>query len=710
MFFRKSIIIFTMTALLAASALSCTRNISPSISLSGSEAGSSLLQSGTPSNDSTEETSPMSTTDSSNASDPSDSGPATSTGSAGSSSSAGNSSSTAASASSSNTGEPKTINVDIAEFEEYGDDYLVLSQAIKTVSMRSSMSIMNKENVEYRLVLKKKTYRIDQTLVLTGTSNIEIDGQGASLIFTKAVSALYMSECQNVSFTNMTVDYDPLVCTQGIVQKITDSKVQVKIDDGYPTDISFLNNTKGNDGLIWSTVHDKTTGGVLPGAPHSYAYSTNARSLGGRDIEFTQVFVSTSKGRQLQVGDLISLFHRGPSTVVTGNCSRLSFTNFNVYASPGFGFSISGGGDGASIFNNVDIIPGPKPAGATQNRVRSVNADGMHFGNVKDGPQIINCTITHTGDDCVNIQGFFFHILSVSGNTLIVTPKWNTPLKVGETIEGYKDDGYGSVGTAKIVKFTARNDSSRTTEIRKAYLNYDHTIGDDTLIYEITLDKKLSLVKGDHITSLDRLGSGAIIRNSKFGYNRARGVVVKGQDILVEGNTFIGSHLPAIVAHADIYWCESGFPVNLIIRNNTITSMVLSSDVIQSDRIDQIGAILVTVTPPTNVTGFYNNHQNRNILIEGNKITNTQVYGIFAVNCDTLTIRNNTITNPFMNGFGNVGNLYPITPDSGIFVGMSSNVTVTGNTVIQGNTVLANAVTIHPNCTGTIKNSGNLLK
>jgi len=394
--------------------------------------------------------------------------------------------------------------------------------------------------------------------------------------------------------------------------------------------------------------------------------------------------------------------------MIPTGCENTSLINVNIYSSPGFGLN-EGSGVGNTLFKNVNIVPGPKPAGATQIRMRSVNADGAHFGNVQKGPTFDGCTISHGGDDCINIQGFFFHVLSVSGNKITVTPKWDTPLTVGETIEGYKDEGYVSLGTAKIVGFEKRNDASLKSQIQAAYRYYDQTLGDNTLVYDIVLDKKIGLQKGDHITSLDRIGSGAVIKNSTFKHNRARGVVAKGHDILIENNTFEGHTHPAIVVHADLYWCESGFPVNVTVRNNKITRTATSSNMIHEKNVDQIGSILVTVTPPNNVTGFMNCFQNKNILIEGNTITDSQVYGIMALNCDGITIKNNKITNALCNGIGKVGSLYNITPKSGIFVGMSKNITVTGNTV-TGNAAVKQAVEIYSNCSAVLANSNNTLK
>lgn len=100
---------------------------------------------------------------------------------------------------------------------------------------------------------------------------------------------------------------------------------------------------------------------------------------------------------------------------------------------------------------------------------------------------------------------------------------------------------------------------------------------------------------------------------------------------------------------------------------------------------DMIGSICIGVTPPGNITGsFYNSKQNKNILIEGNTITNSNVYGIVATNCNGITIRKNNLKNVFQNGIGTIGQRFGITPQSAILVANSDNVTVNDNSVSGG--------------------------
>lgn len=591
----------------------------------------------------------------------------------------------------------KTVTVNVADYAGNGDDDDVLNYAIDSVVMMANADSSKK----YVLKLEKKTYKLDGTLLINGGNNITIEGNGASLVWTELIRALLLRDCTNVTLQNFSMDYDPLPFTQGVVTSVRGTSVTVAIDKGYRTDITNVL-PKGNG---YMTIHDRSTGAPVEGAANFY-YPKNARHTGGQNITFTLDW-QDENAKKLAQGDVVCLFNRGEMTLEMSNCSQTTFNSVNMYSSPGFLFN-EGYGEGGTVLKNCQIVPGAKPAGATQNRLRSSNADAAHFGNVKKGPTFDGCRVTHSGDDGLNVQGFFFHVVKVSGKTIWVTPKWDTGASVGETIEAYEKTSYAAFGTAKITGFERQHDSSLKEAIKNAYVGVAEGYQSEDLVYKITLDKALSFKVGDHITSLDRIGSGTTVKNSTFGYNTGRCIVVKGHDVVIENNTLAYSCNSAIYALADLNWCESGFPQNVRISGNKIENCNTSGVHLNSGRGDA-GAIRLDILPTSNVSGFMNNYNNKNITVENNTITASRVYGIFATNCDGIRITGNTIDRPFVNGIAKVGQSYGLSPVGGLFVGMSKNITVTGNTVIGGGKI-SQAVEIYNNCTGSIQNSDNTLR
>jgi len=574
----------------------------------------------------------------------------------------------------------KEMKVNISEYAYAGNDSAVLNEAVKSLGIKISAAKIRGEELSCTLELENKIYKLDSTVNFNSISNMTIKGNGAKLVYTRNVGAFYLNSCKNLTFKDLTVDYDPKVYTQGVVQSVSGSTVKMKVDDGYSNSASWIFDKSK---VVYSMLFD-SNGNLIEGASHTYAYE-NIKKEGSNGLTMTLTFGTRDGVRAPQAGDRITLFNwAGAPTFNAMNCAGTKYENITVYQSPGTVVSESSG-EGGSTIKNVKVIPG-EVISANRKPLMTVLSDVFHFGNVKKGPLIDGCTVSNSADDGVNIQGFFFHVLKVNGNVLTVTPKWDTPLDVGETVEGFKDNGYLSVGKAKITAFKKKNDASLKSKIVAAYKNYDKTLQDDTLVYEITLDKALNVKEGDHITSVDRVGSGGIIRNSTFKNNRARGAVVKGQNIVIENNVFENNTSSAIVAHADIYWCESSFAVNVSIKNNKITGSGSSGNMLKWAENDMLGAIHIGVAHPAGVEGFYSCFENKNIVISDNTIKNTQLYGIFVTNCTGIKISNNTIENALKNGANKLGSLYGLTPKSAIFVGMSKDITSSGNTVSGSNT------------------------
>jgi len=95
--------------------------------------------------------------------------------------------------------------------------------------------------------------------------------------------------------------------------------------------------------------------------------------------------------------------------IVDGSLAT-TFYGLKLLASPGMGIQENGGA-GGMVLKNVSIVPGPRPAGATTDRLVSTNSDGTHFITVERGPTIQDCTFANTSDDAVNVHGFYYYVV-----------------------------------------------------------------------------------------------------------------------------------------------------------------------------------------------------------------------------------------------------------------------------------------------------------
>ena len=603
---------------------------------------------------------------------------------------------------------PWTYVFNVEDYEGATDNETV-SNAVTALKKKIAQANAVGRDADYELNFEEnRNYRFSQTLNLTAMNDVTVNGNGAQFVFTEFVNALAVSNCKEMTLKNFSVDYDPLPYIQGTVSSsspsiLGDSTVTITVDPGYLADPAVL-----GTGTIYGNIHDRTTGAVAEGTDHTNTFS-NAKVNDGKITVKTDFATASLFG----AGKVVTLYPRATGAMLFTNHENVKLENVNLYSSPGFGIS-SNGGYGNMQLKNVNIKPGAKPTGATQERLKSTNADGMHFSEHVVGPTLDECTVTHCGDDCINVQSFYYQVLEVvDENTIIAAPLYdrNTPV-VGEKLEFCEKTSYDTIGTTTIAAIERYKDESYEDLKNQAWTGvYYWTENVNGYVYKITLDTTIQGLKQfDHFTSLDRLNSGTTIKNSTFGWNRARGIVVKSPNTLIENNRIERCTNDGIMGLADLAWAEAHFVSGLVVKNNTLVNTNTSSNALSSPNVDSIGSIVVGVIPLKGASaGLMENYGNKSITIEGNTITDSRTCAIVVTNADGVTIRDNTVTDPFnQKNKGSTKNVYNVTLNAGIFIGKCKNITVTGNTVKATYTGVSSAVQTD-SVSGTVTNSGNTL-
>ena len=136
----------------------------------------------------------------------------------------------------------------------------------------------------------------------------------------------------------------------------------------------------------------------------------------------------------------------------------------------------------------------------------------------------------------------------------------------------------------------------------------------------------------DRVADFQAAGK-SIIKNCRFQNMRARCILIKTSNSIIENNTFYNTHMTAILAGTEFYWGEAPAIHNLVIRNNrfiNIDGCSINLGCFKSD----------------------NSYDNKNILIEGNTFENYGASGgvgiagiqgtaVLIRNADGVIIRNN---------------------------------------------------------------------
>ena len=551
------------------------------------------------------------------------------------------------------------------------------------------------------------SYRIKRPLAFRQLHGFELNGNGAQLINTARGGTFAISGCNRLTIRDLTIDYDPLPFTQGTITAFDKQAVDitVKVDAGYPDDAGLLSGF--TDGFF--KVMDRRNRTLKTGA-RDFLSPAHATRLSDGQIKVHLRWGANDRFPSqlpIAVGDVVTIANSGAHAIAVDSSVATSLIDLKLLASPGMGI-IENGGEGSMMLQKVSVIPGPRPKGATTDRLISTNSDGSHFTAVARGPTMEDCSFANTSDDAVNVHGFYYYVVAKTApRRFLLSPKWDVGLAAGDDIESCDHATFRSLGRGKVEQLTKRHPPELKAKIAQLWKNRSPTTQPD-LIYDVVLQQDLPLKTGDAITSLTHIGSGATVLRCNF--HACGRVLMKAPNAIVENCQFTFSTGVALQAGSDIgFWSESGFAENLVFRNNRFSHCVNGANELTSGS-GTLGTIYVGMVPPEGAKGFQDNFQNRRVTIEGNHIDDSYIYAIFVSNADGARIAGNVIGQTFLRGsvFG-AGDFFHIKPDSAIFVGRARNVEISNNVAAHGR-IATNAVAIDPSCDKrTVHLAGNKL-
>jgi hypothetical protein len=527
-----------------------------------------------------------------------------------------------------------------------------------------------------RLLIPPGVHYVDRTIFVENASDLTIDGQGATLIFTRRVQALSIYNANNLVIKDLTIDYDPLPFTQGVIVAMdpATSTFDVQIDKGYPLDTELVQSFKARE--VHFAPIDPVGRTMKPGTLP--AKTTNVDKLADDLIRIKLGGADYIGG--LVVGDSVVLKSRGAHAINLDRSSNVHLKNVTVHSALGMGVT-ERNGEGGNRYE-IAIVPGPRPEGSERDRLHSTNADGFHSYNMKRGPVVENSRFEMTGDDNLNIHGAFPIIIDKQDNVLIVSPNSEGCVGQGDRIEILDGASFSKIDEAQVVKMgvvLARPEYRAEAE-KQWHGRYATASLIRSLFYRLELDRPVQAEVGDIVASLDRMGAGAIVRNSVFRGN-GRAILVTGHDALIENNVIEGCSEAGIVLVAEEYWMTGPMPRNMIVRGNTLRN----AGVMAEYRISQNqlwGAISVLKRPQQLYGGAAASRDISNIVIEDNIIENSAYYAIMLGNTSGATIRGNTIINKPALSEGVLSRPNQmLSLNSGIFLFESDNVVIDGNVI-----------------------------
>ena len=522
---------------------------------------------------------------------------------------------------------------------------------------------------EKRIVVPPGAYRSDTKstagviLSIQKAEDVEIIADGVTLICTRRTRALEFQDCRNVTLQGLTIDYDPLPFTQGTVTAAADdaSWIDIRIDDGYPRE-------------AWERIDvvDPATRFRKKGMP--FLWGTKAELVKPDVVRIKLKDI----GKAAKAGDLASLSTGndpgGVCHAVTIERCRggMVFRDVTLHCAPGMGLVESGGAGGTRL-ERVKIVKGPRPNGATAERLLTTSWDGILHTTIGKGPVVENCVIEHCGDDSWSVQSEDYVVLKCKGaNAILASRGHQAALQSSDQLFTSLDDkGVTIREIVPVAEKSAGLDVDVTESLEKATPWTLWKVNRGALV-EVTLDHEPGWSAGTSVYSPERQGNGFIFRNNRV-HSPGR-ILIKAGDGLVEGNTLTAPH--SLVVGPEVPDVAAAGVRKLTIRNNTI---VESGYFCHAPWSNQAGAISITCSAPKKT--FRPPGTFENIVIEDNTLKAISGVNLVVTSSRDVTIRRNHFEDANSMSENNTGAQYGIDHNAAIWLESCEAVVLDGNVI-----------------------------
>jgi len=547
---------------------------------------------------------------------------------------------------------------------------------------------LNVQSLIYDAIFNKKpeillpggTYKIDNPLMIAAGNKLTLRGSSTTptkLLFDNPINsnknfAILIQGSIDVSLVNIEIDFDPLPFTQGRVTRIDPNKkwFDVAIHNGYSKDQARFGFN------CYIHVHDSATKRFKQEGDMAYTDRTETTSEGLR------VYLQNSNTDypNIQVNDLVSIGQPGFTCAISlFNTRNTLIDGVKIFSAPGCGVLENGGG--GTVVNNLKILRGTRPDMATEDRLISINRDGLHLNGPNGGTVVKNSFIEFCGDDAVNIRSPFPVVTSVSGNT-IKNSIPHTNFDAGANLYVYDYSNFQLKDTVKVNQ---------------------HQIGLDTAV----IDRVQNVKVGDLIVSPEHTQNFKILNNT-FQDVDARAIVATGRNVYIEGNQIHRTTMGGIWAGAEFgYYDEGGFVENMFIRWNTLSECASTLRGRRSNTA-LLGCISIVNQAFPNEQSSYKfrlRNVNRNVIIQENTVTKPGLAALFLDGVTNVSVCKNSFFNDNNLYFNNAGSIFGIDCRYSIVIHDSSTIKIYQNWVIVGKyTLQMRSTTDSDNVTDPINN------
>ena len=512
--------------------------------------------------------------------------------------------------------------------QEYTDLRLVLDS-------QKGKSLINIPKGRYFLDIDKGVH-----YTFNNMKNVTVEGNGSVIICKKQSRAFDIKNCENFTLQNITIDYDPLCFTQGTLDAISDDgrKWEVTLHEGYPVEniyhskIQFFDPKTMDLKENFYTMHNS-----------DYTFEQSKENL--RKLTLT-IKRNIPKG-VVNVGEYIvfpiMVKNMAQHCIVMESNINQVLKNVTIYGSNMF--SIVEHDCDNTHFLNCTITRNPTDNSKSIRRLRSGNGDGIHSKHAVKGPTIDGCRVEFNADDNIAINGRFYPVYKIDKDKkeIFILSRDGAVFQVEPTDEIVVVNNSGPIrGMSKVL--SKKNDVASKADLDSCFAKFTIKLqSQENLKYAacIKLDSWVdNLSVGDLVYSSNRTGNNFIVRNNFVGHTRARGILIKASNGIIENNTIEGTQLAAISLSPEFNWLEAGCSNNIVVRNNSIRNCMHASTHPGMTQPGVITVITINASGKVSEAGTSNN-----ITITNNTIDHCPKPYVVATSTTNLTISENKFSN-----------------------------------------------------------------
>lgn len=423
-------------------------------------------------------------------------------------------------------------------------------------------------------------------LTIQNKSRLEIEGNGAELMFADRFTALYIKGCQNVRVRDLSIDWVHPFFSQGKVVSVEGLALEVQVDPEFPV--------TGKEPINAILDYDPVTRWPLTNLDLLASSAIESVKLVGEQrLRITLKEQSNLEKRahvhdvlKEMAGRLVVMRHviYGNQVMSFNDCTNVTVEDVNVYASPGMGLHFAMSKD--ITLNRVAVKPRPGT-----NRLMSTTGDAQFFSHVRGFVKITDGHIERAGETPLNVSEKYKTITRVINDTTVEaevpgpTAEGATPA-VGEKIEMCSGDTLvirevltvkTSVWDSKTRKFTVSFTTPMSPETKRGDLFAIQT-------YTPSLELRRSTFRGMRgramlLSTRNVLVEDCLIESAGYAAvtfsagTRSHSQGPASVNTIFRNNTFIGCSGPAIYYGVSVPDPASGIHQNILIENNTIHEM-----------------------------------------------------------------------------------------------------------------------------------------